>query len=163
MTEEPPNNISTLSPHTKQSRAGSTRREDGRFSPGHSGNPTGRPKVETGNIRKKLIEQGIEVVDVVIRAAINGDLNACKLVLERICPPLKPQTELVQIELAPYSRTCDLAREILVAAAGGKVAPDIANHMVTAVGTLARIVESEELKHRIEAIEQALKGEKKCK
>ena len=44
--------------------------------------------------------------------------------------------------------------------ADGDLRPDIAAHLVTAAGTLARIIEIDGLKDRLESLERAIKEQK---
>ena len=68
------------------------RNEKGQFKPGHSGNPGGRPK---GSITKIMREFMYEVDDsgftrvqhicmILWNAAIKGDLQAIKLIMDRV-------------------------------------------------------------------------------
>ena len=128
---------------------------DGRFLPGRSGNPAGRPKSESAQLRTALAVHGEAIAKVVIDAALAGDLQAAKLVLDRISPPLKAQAALVQMDTPLPENVTDAAVMFIRAAADGDIPPDIAAQLVSAVGTLARVIEIDELKHRLEALERA--------
>jgi hypothetical protein len=138
-----------------------TRLPDGRFSPGASGNPTGRPRTESAALRAQLAENGPAIAAVVIEAAIGGDLQAAKLVLDRISPPLRAQAAPILLDLPgrPENAT-STAAAIIRAAADGDLPPDVAAQLVAAVGTLARIIEVDELKDRLESLERAMKGQR---
>ncbi len=133
---------------------------DGRFRAGKSGNPSGRPKTESARLRAILAEQGEDIVKVVLDAALAGDLQAAKLVLDRISPPLKAQAAPVLLDLPRPDNATDTAAAIIRAAADGELPPDIAAQLVATVGTLARIIEIDELKDRLESLERAIKGQK---
>jgi hypothetical protein len=133
---------------------------DGRFPPGASGNPTGRPKTESAALRAELAEHGEDIAKVVLDAALAGDLQAAKLVLDRISPPLKAQAAPVLLDLPSPENATGAAAAIIRAAADGEIPPDVATQLVGAVGTLARIIEIDELKDRLEALERAIKGQK---
>ncbi len=133
---------------------------NGRFPPGASGNPTGRPKTESAALRAELAEHGPAIAAVVIEAAIGGDLQAAKLVLDRISPPLKAQAAPVLLDLPRPENATGTAAAIIRAAADGEIPPDVATQLVGAVGTLARIIEIDELKDRLESLERAIKGQK---
>ena len=75
---------------------------------GESGNPSGKPlgsrhKV-TLAVEKLLDGEGEELTRKAIELALEGDLTALKLCLERICPPRKSRP--INIEL-PNSKTAD--------------------------------------------------------
>ena len=142
--------METMNDQPKLSRAAS-----GRFSPGVSGNPQGRPKSETTALRQSLADGAADVVKVILDAARAGDIQAAKIVLDRLVPPLKANTQAVQIALPDSASPLDIASAILTATASGTLAPDIAAQLVTAVGTFCRIEEIEELRTRIAALETA--------
>ena len=125
----------------------------GTFPKGVSGNPVGRPRSESTLLRKRLAEHGEEVAQVVIEAALRGDIQAAKIVLERLCPSLKPTSALITIELPENPGIAETARAIIKHAADGQIAPDVAGQLVQAVAALARVVEIDELERRLTALE----------
>ena len=133
----------------------SHRASDGRFTPGTSGNPQGRPKGETAALRQSLAVGAADVVTAILKAAKAGDMQAAKIVLDRLLPPLKATTQTVHLALPDGASPLDTARAILAATASGTLAPDIAAQLVAAVGTFCRIEEIEELRDRIAALEKA--------
>jgi hypothetical protein len=70
----------------------------GQFKPGHSGNPGGRSG-QTQAIRAKLAEGAEAVTKKVMAAAKKGDMQACRLILERLVPPIKATSEPVLFDL----------------------------------------------------------------
>lgn len=137
----------------------SSRTPAGRFAPGRSGNPKGRASSESKQLRAKLQTDGDAVLSVVLEAAKAGDLAACKLVLDRVCPALKPTAAPVYIPLPPQAGIAGTARAFIDAAARGDLPADIAAQMVTAVASLARIVEIDDLAKRLDALEALNHGE----
>ncbi len=133
------------------------RTETGQFPLGKSGNPSGRPSSENAVIRKQLAAHSDEVVQVIMSAALGGDLQACKMILDRISPPLKAQAAAISVSLPAEFRMDQVAQSFITAAAEGSLAPDVAVQMVTAVGHLARIVEVTELSDRLEVLERCVK------
>lgn len=125
----------------------------GTFAPGRSGNPQGRPASESKALRAKLQTDGEAVLTVVLDAAKAGDLAACKLVLDRVCPALKPTAAPVRVDLPEQAGLAGTARAFVLAAASGAMPADIAAQMVTAVASLARIVEIDDLAKRLDALE----------
>jgi hypothetical protein len=120
------------------------RKSNGQFMPGKSGNPNGRPATESAAIRKQLAANYEAIIQAVRSAALGGDMQACKMILERICPPLKAQGAPVIINLPPEGDMIQIAEALIRAAAEGSLAPDTAAQMVSAVGQLARITEIKE-------------------
>ncbi len=79
---------------TESDNAGQTHK-GGPWAPGVSGNPAGM-KVGTRHratrLAEKLMADDIEgVVNAVVTAAQGGDMQACKIVLDRIAPPCRGQ------------------------------------------------------------------------
>lgn len=127
----------------------------GRFQPGVSGNPQGRPKCETVALRKSLIEGGDEVVIAILEAAKAGDMTAAKIVLDRILPPLKATAQAVHVSLPDGADPLAIARAVMLSAASGNLPPDVAAQLVTAAAQLARVEEIEDLRDRLTALEKA--------
>jgi hypothetical protein len=107
-----------------------------------------------------LAEHGEGVAKVVLDAALEGDLHAAKLVLDRISPQLKAQAAPVLLDLPNSDNATATAAAIIRAAADGELPPDIAAQLVAAAGTLARIIEIDGLKDRLESLERAIKEQK---
>jgi hypothetical protein len=146
-------NKTKTSPKSKP--ATDRRGHQGRFTPGTSGNPQGRPKSETTALRESLADGAADVVKAVLIAANAGDMQAAKIVLDRLVPSLKANAQYVHLALPESASPLAIASAILTATASGTLAPDIAAQLVTAVGTFCRIEEIEQLRIRIAALESA--------
>jgi len=124
------------------------------FTKGKSGNPSGRPKKDTANLKPLLAQHGESVLQKVIDAALDGDLTACKLVLDRLYPAIKPQAMPVNV---PVGETLpETGNNIVTETMTGNVAPDIGASLITALSNQAKLVEFTELSQRLERIEQQL-------
>ncbi len=126
------------------------------WKPGTSGNPNGRPP-GTGKVGK--LRAAIEAdVPAILRglaaAAKKGDVGAARLLLERTVPALKPAEEVVTLALTGDT-LAEKGQAALAAMAGGQIAPGQGAALLAALGTLAKLVETDELVRRIEALEKA--------
>lgn len=124
-----------------------------RFAKGQSGNPNGRPKL-TANaeaIREQIRQAVPDIVTRLIKASEDGDIGASKLLLERVLPALKPTDQPIQLPLP--ATPADAARAVLGAVSTGQVTPDEAGKLLAGIGSLARVIEVDELLRRIERLE----------
>jgi hypothetical protein len=128
-----------------------------RFKPGQSGNPKGRPKGsgKIAELREQIAEHVPALVQQLITAALAGDMQAARLLLDRALPPLKAEDGTIKMDMPDGGSLADQGEVIIQAAADGQITPGQANAMTTALGSLARIREVTELEKRIEALETA--------
>ncbi|MDI5987023.1 DUF5681 domain-containing protein [Halomonas sp. M4R5S39] len=125
----------------------------GRFTKGQSGNPSGRPR--KADELRKLLEGDAEVVArKIIDAAKGGDMNACRMVVERILPAVRPAHACVTFSLDESKPLADQARQILTAIAAGQMPPDQGKALLDALASLVRVVELDEIDRRLKAIEE---------
>lgn len=147
-------------PENTDANTGDTR--SGRFRPGQSGNPTGKPlgtRHKATQAVLALLEGETEALTrKAVELALAGDTTALKLCLDRLAPPLKPSAMPLQLDGPLPNSLTETARAFVSAAARGEIAPDLAAQMVSAVASVARVEELEQLKFRLEALERALKG-----
>lgn len=121
-----------------------------------SPNPSGRPPGiadKRMRLTKLLNDDGEAIVKQVIEQAKNGDLQAAKLVLERVSPPLKNRSRTVSFELDVTESFTNQARQILKAIATGELDPDTGKLLVDSITAVARISELDEIHNRLEALE----------
>jgi len=128
-----------------------------KFTKGVSGNPNGRPAGKTpgAKIRKAIEEKADSILQSVIDAAVSGDMQACKMLLDRITPTLKAQALPVNIELG--ASLPETGGNILAATMAGQIPPDIGAQLITALSNQGKLVELQELTKRIEALEESKK------
>ena len=132
-----------------------TRLSNGQFPKGRSGNPKGRPKSATVELRKQLESRGAELVDVLIKQAPAGDGTAIKVCMDRLYPSLKPQPAPIRVDLKGCEGLAGVSRRLIDSAAAGDIPADVASQLVGALGQVARIQEVDELTKRIEALEES--------
>lgn len=128
-----------------------------KFAPGKSGNPKGRPpKANTVQVlRDKLAKDADNIIASVVQAALAGDVQAAKLVLERVLPALKPVELATAIELPSTGTLTDQGRAVLGAVGAGQLPPAQGATVISAIAALARVAEIDELTKRIERLEQS--------
>lgn len=132
------------------------RRRNGTFATGHSGNPGGRSG-QTQALRARLAEGAEAVTKKVLAAAKKGDMQACRLILERLVPALKPITEPVHFELDDTDLITS-ARSIMRAIAAGALPSEQGKVLLDAVLGMSRVIEVVDLDRRLRAIEASMEG-----
>ena len=124
------------------------------FTKGASGNPAGRPRgIKDKRHRfNEAIESMIpEVLESVFQKAIAGDMTAAKMLLDRSLPTKRPEQERVQISIK--ENTALNARDVLQGVFAGEVSPDVGASLLTAITSVLKAIEVEDLAKRIEALE----------
>lgn len=139
------------------SKAATGRRKNGTFAKGQTGNPGGRPG-NLANLRAKLTAGSDEIATVVLAAAKGGDMQACRLILERIVPALKPITEPVPFDLDDTDLP-STARSIMRAIASGALPGDQGKVLLDAVLGMSRVIEVADLDQRLKALEESMEGD----
>jgi hypothetical protein len=126
-----------------------------KFKPGQSGNPKGRPKNKTPAtlFRKAIADDMPEIITTLVGLAKGGDVAAAKVLIDRICPALKPQA--MPVNLPVNGSLAEQGGEIIKATMAGQIPPDIGSQLITALAAQSKIIEIDELTRRIEALEQS--------
>lgn len=134
--------------------------QNGRFRPGLSGNPSGKPK----GCRNKATIAAEQLLDgesealtrKAIELAKNGDVTALRLCLGRILPERKDRS--VRLELPSLACAKDASNamsEILQAVADGDLTPSEAETMTRIIDSYIKTIETAEFEKRIIALEDA--------
>lgn len=132
----------------------------GRWKTGESGNPSGR-KPGTGEVAKlrdSIAAHLPAIITQLVTKAKEGDSQAARLLLERVLPPMKAIEQPTMLFLPDDGTLTAKAAAVLSAAAAGELAPGQAAQLITALGTLAKITEVDELAARITALEAMKNG-----
>lgn len=124
-----------------------------KYNKGVSGNPSGRPAGKTpgAKLRKAIEERSDDILQAVIESAIAGDMSACKMLLDRITPSLKPIAQ--SIFLPVNDSLAGQGSEVIKATMVGQIPPDIGSQLISALAAQSKIIEIDELTKRIEALE----------
>jgi multidrug efflux pump subunit AcrA (membrane-fusion protein) len=125
-----------------------------------SGNPDGKPLGARHRVTR-AIEELLEgehqaLTRKAIEKALEGDMIALRLCLDRIAPPRRDAP--VSVALPPIRTAADAVEAsaaLLEAVAGGEVTPDEAGRIMALLTAHKQIVETGELEGRIAALEKA--------
>ncbi len=130
------------------------KKRQGRWKAGESGNPKGRPTGtgKVAQVRASIAEHVPNLLQALVAKAVNGDVGAARLLLERTIAPLRA-VEPAQALTLPNGTLTDQGRAVLTAVAAGELAPSQGASLLGAIGSLARVAEIDELMTRIEALE----------
>jgi len=93
-----------------------------------------------------------------ITAALNGDMTALRLCLERIAPVRKGRTVKLDLpKLATSGDVLDAINSVVSAVAQGDLTPDEAGSVAALIEIQRRAVETVDLESRLSALEQKAK------
>ena len=132
------------------------------FKPGQSGNPAGRPRgsrnATTLAVEALLEGEAEAITRRVVNAALDGDMTAIKLVMDRVAPARKSRP--IQIDLPPATDARGVAAgqaTVVASVAGGEITPDEGMALSGLLEARRRAIESEELAARLQRLEAAVK------
>ena len=128
----------------------------GQWSPGTSGNPKGKPpgSGQLQKLRASIAEHVPSILEQLVTAAQGGDVQAARLILERVLPPVKATEQPVELQLPEGGTLTMTGRAVLSAVASGDLAPSQGAALLGAIGTLARVTEIDELDARLTKLEE---------
>lgn len=106
-------------------------KKDTKFQPGTSGNVNGRPKNSglAPQIRQAISARAPELIQSLLDQAIEGDVQAAQILLDRICPKLKPES-VVAVDVPGDASRLDLTKAVLGAVLSGDVSIDGAKEIL---------------------------------
>ena len=130
----------------------------GRWQPGQSGNPSGRPRGSRDRALSALDAIGdqsaVEVLQAVVKAAKGGDVRAAEVLLSRLWPVRRGRP--IAIALPPVNRAADLPAAlgaIVAAMAEGRISAEEAAAMAGALEAQRKAIETADLDARIAVLE----------
>ena len=128
------------------------------FVKGQSGNPKGKPKGArhtATQITYALIEGNLqEVLETVVERAKNGDMAACRMILDKVLPNSKDRPINLDLPLINDLNGVGLAQaEILQAVAAGDITPNEGERMAAIIEARRRSIETIDLEARISQLE----------
>ena len=121
-----------------------------------SPNPKGRPpgiSDKRAKLAQRMLDDANGIVDAMIGKALDGDTGAAGLILGRILPALRSQTEKVTFQFDATAPTILQVEQVLRAVSEGKVAPDVGKQIIEAIGALSAVRAVDDLEERIITLE----------
>lgn len=129
-----------------------------RFKPGESGNPKGRPP---GPLKRNpkppdvLWDNRDALFAKAVELGLAGDVPSLKMCIDRLRPPLKSRDEPIVLPFEEDATLVEKGNIILLATSAGELSADVASRLLQALASQAKLIETEELVKRIEALEQS--------
>ncbi len=125
------------------------------FQKGNPGRPKGARNKATMAVEALLDGQAETLTRKAIEKALEGDLAALRLCLDRICPPRKDAP--VALKMPPMNGAGDAATVmalVLTTVASGELTPTEGGAIAGLVETYRRTLETTEIERRIAALEK---------
>ena len=133
--------------------------KDKKFKKGQSGNPDGRPKGArnraTVAVEELLDGEAEALTRKAVEKALDGDMMALRLCLERICPPRKDRP--VVFKLPNTGTPAGLVKgmaAIVGAVAKGDLTPGEGQALAALIEGQRKAIETESLEDRVAALER---------
>ena len=126
------------------------------FIKGQVANPGGRPAglPDRRTQYRQLIEARMpELIERCVNMAVQGDMQAMRLCLERVLPAVRAGDEAVNLPFIAGVGLGAKAQGVLQAAFDDQIAPSVASTLINAIAGSARAIELDELTKRLEALE----------
>ena len=138
----------------------SDQKQDTRFKPGQSGNPSGRPvgsRHRTSLAIDELLEGEAEkITRKAIAMALDGDTVAMRLCLDRLAPPRKDRPVPFSFPaLEAASDAVSATAALIEAVATGELTPSEAGELSKLVEAFTKAKHTHELEERISRLEAA--------
>lgn len=133
------------------------------FAPGNKigrGRPRGSRNKTTLFLQHTLGQHGEALVKKCVLNALSGDATAMRLCIERLLPACKQSP--VQFKLPPVATAAQLAEaqaKVLEAVSCGQLTTDEAGTVVNLMENRRRVLETQELEARLQALEQRQREE----
>ena len=133
----------------------------GKFKAGQSGNPAGKPKGtihKVTQLRDALLDDVPALLERTKQAALEGDMTAMKILLDRTVPTLKPGQATVYLpELDVDMPVHQKASIITDAVVTGDIPAESGLSLLKMAEALAKILETTQIREELDALEAMMK------
>jgi Family of unknown function (DUF5681) len=125
---------------------------------GQSGNIKGKPKGTRNKatmLAMAIMEKGGKtIIEKVVEAAKGGDMQACRLIIERLVPPMRERPITLEFPDTSTTEGVSAAQQAILDAVGvGVLLPGEATTLSAIVEQRRKAIETQELEQRIAALE----------
>jgi|ETN07SMinimDraft_1059922.scaffolds.fasta_scaffold01215_5 hypothetical protein len=133
----------------------------GKFKAGQSGNPAGKPKGtihKVTQLRDALLDDVPALLERTKQAALEGDMTAMKILLDRTVPTLKPGQATVYLpELDVDMPVHQKASIITDAVVTGDIPAESGLSLLKMAEALAKILETTQIREELDALKTMMK------
>lgn len=143
-----------------------TDKKQGKFRKGYSGNPIGRPRGARNKATitaEALFEGEIEgICRKAIEEAKQGNIQAIKLIIDRILPPKKEASISIELPVMKVgSDILEAVHQVTIAVCRGKITPSEGEILMKIIDTQARAIEMNEFEQRLKNLEERQRNHEK--
>jgi hypothetical protein len=133
------------------------RDKKGRWLPGQSPNPAGRAKDSglVGKLRNAIRHRLPGIVEKLVEQAEAGDVQAARVLVERVLPALRPEAREIVVDVPADSLTAR-AQALVDAALAGQVPANVASELIAALANVGKLQELTEFEARLRKLEESL-------
>lgn len=132
------------------------------FKKGQSGNPAGKPKGAQNwhsKVRQQIEAVVPDLIENLIELAKAGDVQALKLLLDKVLPNIKPQAAAISLPLTATDEV-GRAREVFQAMVQGELSPDQSTELIGSLLAIVKVKEFADIEQRIMTLEELVTGSK---
>jgi hypothetical protein len=150
---------------TDTSPANAGRMQGGRFRKGTSGNPVGKAR---GTRNKVTIaveglmgKYGEQVAARMVKRAVDGDVGAARLILDRVAPVRRGRPVHLKIgEIGDAASVMNVHAALLTEVAAGRLTPEEAEPFSAMLGAHLKAIETTDIDRRLRDIENKMTDRK---
>ena len=146
---------------TRPPAENTARKQRGRpYKAGRSGNPEGRPRGSrnkaTMAVEALLDGEAKAIARKAVEKALEGDMAALRLCLERVLPPRRDRPVVFDLpKIEGVSDALNASSAVLTACAAGTLSPGEAVEVMGLISGHVRVLEMTEIEARLTAVEKA--------
>ena len=137
------------------------KRKAGRFAKGISGNPAGRPigsrNKATIDMEQLLEGQAQKLTAKAIEQALNGNMSALRLCMERLLPPCNDRP--IHLELQPVENMAQLSSavsSVMKAIGEGSITPNEGEVLANILSVQNEVLVTTDIDRRLKKVEQVI-------